>query len=261
MFGNSEIKYVKGKNVDYIQFKRLLKHGVKNAYTLRGENVDFSHYGESSNESYKILCEELNLQEENLCIPIQRHTANVKCVGENKEDIDFENVDGLITNQKNKILISRNADCILFLLFDPKNRVIANVHSGWKGTFQKIVEKTVIKMKNNYGSNTEDIICCISPCIRKCHFLVDEDVKELCENIFSFTEKVDTFIEKADIIDGKQKYRIDTVEINKILLRDLGIKEKNIIDSNLCSVCNNDKFYSYRLEKENAKRNVMVVCL
>ena len=63
MFENSEIKYVKGKNVDYIQFKRLLKYGVKNAYTLRGENVDFSHYGESSNESYKILCEELNLQD------------------------------------------------------------------------------------------------------------------------------------------------------------------------------------------------------
>ena len=45
MFENSEIKYVKWENVDYIKFKRLLKHGVKNAYTLRGENVDFSHYG------------------------------------------------------------------------------------------------------------------------------------------------------------------------------------------------------------------------
>ena len=28
MFETSEIKYVKGKNVDYIQFKRLLKYGI-----------------------------------------------------------------------------------------------------------------------------------------------------------------------------------------------------------------------------------------
>ena len=161
MFETSEIKYVKGKNVDYIQFKRLLKYGIKHAYTLRGKNVDFSKYGKESEESYKKLCEELELDPKNLCIPIQTHTEVVKCIGEDKEDVDFENVDGLITNRKEKILISRNADCILFLLYDPQKKVIANVHSGWRGTFQKIVEKAVVKMRDNYGSNPEDIICCI----------------------------------------------------------------------------------------------------
>jgi copper oxidase (laccase) domain-containing protein len=135
------------------------------------------------------------------------------------------------------------------------------VHSGWRGTFQKIVEKAVVKMRDNYGSNPEDIICCICPSIRKCHFEVDEDVKELCEGIFGFTNELDSFIEKTDVIDGKQKYKIDTVMINKILLKDLGLKEKNIIDSNLCSVCNNDKFYSYRKEGKNAKRDVALITL
>ena len=261
MFETSEIKYVKGKNVDYIQFKRLLKYGIKHAYTLRGKNVDFSKYGKESEESYKKLCEELELDPKNLRIPIQTHTEVVKCIGEDKEDVDFENVDGLITNRKEKILISRNADCILFLLYDPQKKVIANVHSGWRGTFQKIVEKAVVKMRDNYGSNPEDIICCICPSIRKCHFEVDEDVKELCEGIFGFTNELDSFIEKTDVIDGKQKYKIDTVMINKILLKDLGLTEKNIIDSNLCSVCNNDKFYSYRKEGKNAKRDVALITL
>ena len=160
-----------------------------------------------------------------------------------------------------KILVSRNADCILFLLYDPKNKVIANVHSGWKGTFKKIVEKTVVKMRDYYGCNPEDIICCICPSIRKCHFEVDEDIKELCEDIFSFTGKTEAFIEKGNIVEGKQKYNIDTVLINKILLNDLGIKDKNIIDSNLCSVCNKDILYSYRAEGKASKRNVAIISL
>lgn len=258
---NPELIYVKGKNVDYLQFKRLLKYKVKHAYTLRCDNLDFSKYGEVSKESYELLCEELNLDFDNLCIPIQTHTDVVKCVGENKEEIDLNDVDGLITKEKEKILVSRNADCILFLLYDPKNKVIANVHSGWKGTFKKIVEKAVVKMRDYYGCNPENIVCCICPSIRKCHFEVDEDIKELCEDIFSFTGKTEAFIEKGNIVEGKQKYNIDTVLINKILLNDLGIKDKNIIDSNLCSVCNKDILYSYRAEGKASKRNVAIISL
>jgi hypothetical protein len=279
---NNEIKFVKGKNVDYIQFKILLNYNIKHLYTLRSENVDFSKYGEASKESYKLLCEELNLNPEDLRIPIQTHTSTVKCIDDT--DLDLNNTDGLITNKKDKILITRNADCILFMLYDPKNNVIANVHSGWRGTFQKIVEKAVIKMKNMYNCNPEDIICCISPSIRKCHFEVDEDVKELCEGIFGFTNQTDKFIKKVEkfkentdkssnenlkenaninlkrnLNSNTEKYLIDTVEINKILLKELGLKEENIIDSNLCSVCNNDIVYSYRAG--DSKRNVALITL
>jgi hypothetical protein len=182
------------------------------------------------------------------------------------------------------------------MLYDPKNKVIANVHSGWRGTFQKIVEKTVIKMRDMYNCNTSDIICCISPSIRKCHFEVGEDVKELCEGIFGFTNQTEKFIKKVensteninmnldknskenkniDLDKGlkenkninanqklnlsTEKYFIDTVEINKILLRELGLKEENIIDSNLCSVCNNDIIYSHRAGDK--KRNIALITL
>ena len=247
MFETSEIKYVKGKNVDYIQFKRLLKYGIKHAYTLRGKNVDFSKYGKESEESYKKLCEELELDPKNLCIPIQTHTEVVKCIGEDKEDVDFENVDGLITNRKEKILISRNADCILFLLYDPQKKVIANVHSGWRGTFQKIVEKAVVKMRDNYGSNPEDIICCICPSIRKCHFLVHKDVQEPFYNEFKDLKEIDEIIVP---VPGEDRWSIDTVKINEVILRQAGMQQENIIDCGICSVCNSDLIHSFRVEKE-----------
>ena len=116
-------------------------------------------------------------------------------------------------------------------------------------------------MINYYGSKPEDIICCMCPSIRKCHFEVDEDVKNLCIEIFGFTNKIDNFIEVGEIKDGKTKYMIDTVEINKILFRELGLKESNIIDSGICSVCNKDVIHSARVEGKDFVRATALIML
>ena len=89
-----------------------------------------------------------------------------------------------ITNKKDIALATTNADCILLLFFDPVNKVIANVHSGWRGTIQRISVKTVQKMVNKFNCKPENIICCICPSIRKCHFEVENDVKEIFEKEF-----------------------------------------------------------------------------
>ena len=116
-------------------------------------------------------------------------------------------------------------------------------------------------MINYYQCKPEDIICCICPSIRKCHFEVDEDVKDLCAEIFGFTNRVDEFIEVGEIKDGKTKYMIDTVLINKILLEDLGLKKSNIIDCGICSVCNQDRIHSARAEGENFGRATAIISL
>ena len=69
----------------------------------------------------------------------------------------YNSTDGLITNKKDIILATTNADCILMLFFDPQKKVIANVHSGWKGTLQEISIEAVKKMKKEYSCNAEDI--------------------------------------------------------------------------------------------------------
>lgn len=253
-----EIIYVKGKTIDYIQFKRLLDLGVENAYTLRSKDYDFTTNSPKEKDSYKRLCDEFGYDYKRLCVPIQVHSTNVKCLGDDLSQIDLKATDGLITTEKNVVMATKNADCILFIIYDTKNKVLANIHSGWRGTFSKIIEKTIIKMRDIYGSDPQDLVVAISPSIRKDHFEVDSDVKELCEKTFEYTHRTEDFIEKADIVDGKQKYKIDAVLINKILLDDLGVKKENIIDSNICSVCENDKFYSYRAEGTEAGRNTLI---
>lgn len=260
-FSNDNIIYQDNGDVQYIQFKRLLKYGIKHAYTLKGENLDFSRNSEFEKSSYVRMAKALEIEEKTFVKPIQTHTSIVKCINEIKESEELQDVDGLITDKKNIALTTKNADCILFLFYDPVKKVIANVHSGWKGTFQKIAEKTVVKMINFYGCKPSDIICCICPSIRKCHFEVDEDVKDLCSEIFGFTNRLEEIIEVGEIKNGKTKYMVDTVLINQILLEELGLKKANIVDCGICSVCNQDKIHSARAEGENFKRATAIITL
>lgn len=254
---NIIIKNFEGLN--YLQFKVLNNLGIKHAYTLKSEGFDFGHDAIEEKKSYETLCNALNIEKTTLIKPFQTHTAKVRCL--NDMLVDLNDVDGLITDKKNITLTSKNADCILFLFYDPIKKVIANIHSGWRGTFQKIAEKTVIKMISNYGSKPEDIICCICPSIRECHFEVEDDVMNLCLDIFGFTGKIDEFIKLGEVKEGKQKYFIDTVKINKILLEELGLKKENIVDCNICSVCNKDYIHSVRVEGKTYKRATAVILL
>ena len=163
------------------------------------------------------------------------------------EQEQYKSTDGLVTSQKNIAIATTNADCILLMFFDPVKKVIANVHSGWKGTLQRIAVKAVNKMKNEYECNPKNIICCICPSIRKCHFEVQADVQELYYNEFKDLKEIDSLIVQGN---SAEKWYIDTVEINKIILKQIGLKEENIIDSGICSVCNSDLIHSFRVEKD-----------
>ena len=74
-------------------------------------------------------------------------------------------------------------------------------------------------------------------------------------------EEIEQIIQKTELKTGKQKYVIDTAKINRLLLKQMGLKEENIIDSGLCTVCQSDKFHSYRVNKEQSGRNAALICL
>ncbi len=258
---NKEIIYQNKNGFEYIQFKKLLDFKVKHAYTLKNVNTNYRANSPEEKESYQKIFKILDLDVNTMVKPLQRHTSTVKCIDKIIPVSELNNVDGLITDKEGIALSTTNADCILFLFYDPLKKVIANVHSGWRGTFQKIAEKTVVKMINYYKCNPQNIYCFICPSIRKCHFEVDEDVKDLCEEIFGYTGRTNEFIEKEEIKDNKQKYMIDTILINQIMLKGIGLKEENIIDCEICSVCNSDKINSYRIDGENYKLATAIISL
>lgn len=258
---NDVIINIKKEDQEWLQFKKLLKYSdiITHAYSL-GIDKNFRTFKankeplpkdeyEKNINNYKKLCEANNLNYKNIVKACQAHTDNIVNIESANENTNIDtNVksDGLITNKKDVILATTNADCILLLMFDPVKKVIANVHSGWKGTLQEISVKTVKKMEKDYGCNPKDIIVCICPSIRKCHFEVDRDVYEMFFNQFKKLGDTEKFIEQKG-----EKWYIDTVLINKIILKNIGILEENIEDCGICSVCNKQKVHSFRAEGAN----------
>ena len=276
---NENVIHVKKNGIEYLQFKKLLEYedDISHAYSLgidrnfrtakaNKEKLDKDIYDKTI-EDYKHLSKQIGLDYINIVKSNQAHTNEVKIVKSKikKDEPDFNleeytKTDGLITNKRNIGLSTTNADCILLLFYDPIKKIIANTHSGWRGTLQRISVKTVEKMRKEYGSNPEDIICCICPSIRKCHFEVDKDVKDMFEEEFQDLGKENL----ENIIEEKikdKKWNIDTVLINQIILEKVGLKKENIIDSKICSVCNKDLIHSYRAEKEGYVLNTALIYL
>lgn len=276
---NENVVHINKDGVQYLQFRKLLEYSnvITHAYSI-GTDVNFrtarvnkqqlpEQEFKKAMQDYENLCKAINVDYKNVVKTNQEHTDNIaianKKINQNFPDINLEEysrTDGIITQKENLVLSTTNADCILLLFFDPVTKTIANTHSGWKGTLQRISVKTVEKMVKEFGCKTEDIICCICPSIRKCHFEVDKDVKELFEEEFkdlNISKNTDIMEKQKD----KEKWNIDTVLINKIILEKAGLKTENIIDSGLCSVCNKDLIHSFRVEKQGYGLNTALISL
>ena len=136
--------------------------------------------------------------------------------------------------------MTQYADCTPLLFFDPKNRVIAASHSGWRGTVQEIGRITVERMVRDFGCDPADILAGIGPCIGNCCYEVDETVYREFGKI-GYLHREDFFTPT-----GNGKYMLDLGEANRLILLHAGIKSENMDVSDLCTCCENEELFSHR---------------
>lgn len=262
---NDEVVIIKNDSTRYLQFKKLLEYkNIQHGFTLRpmdfGNNATY-HEKQVEIEKYnKNICDNLGLPYENIIRPMQTHTSNVERIDDEKGIYieKLKNVDALVTDKQERVLMLSFADCTPIYIYDKKKNVISLVHSGWVGTTKKIVKCAINKLKEEYNSNSEDLICAIGPCIKQCHFEVDKDVRDIFNNVFKYMENIDTVI-KDNEATGKSY--IDTTKININMMLEEGVKEENIINSNVCTMCNHKAIHSYRKDGDKSGRNVAILCL
>lgn len=266
---NEAVLHVKNGEAEYIQFRKLLEYKeLKHAISLKPlnffSNAEYENNKAEAMKHYQILCDCLELDVHQLIRPKQTHTDCIRIVSQKEVGVfpqELDDVDGMITSQKNLVLSLVFADCIPLLFFDPVEKVIANVHSGWKGTVQKIGKKAVNRMMQKYHCHPQNILCCIGPSIGKCHFEVGEEVFEIFKGAFKDLKSLFNMIQKRNDIQGEKKYNIDTVAINRAVLEEMGLLPENIIESNICTVCHSKITHSYRADKEMSGRATAIICL
>jgi len=249
---NSDLPLIRFESFEKIPF---IEHGFttrlggvsKGIYSTL--NLSFARGDEKEDvlENYRIVGRKIGYDIDDFVASHQTHTTNIRIVS--KEDKgkgiikerDYEDVDGLMTNEPGIVLFTYYADCVPLYFVDTVKKVIALSHSGWKGTVNKMGKVTVDKMVSEYGCDRKDIICAIGPSIcRKC-YEVSEDVAIEFKKNFS-KEDVEQFLD--DKHNGK--YQLDLWKVNELILKEAGISESHIENRRICTCCNKDVLFSHR---------------
>ena len=118
------------------------------------------------------VAKQINTTKQNIILLNQVHSNKVINV---RDIFKIRRIgDGLITNRKKLALGILTADCAPILIFDPKKKIIAALHAGWKGAFKDIIGKTINKL-NQKGSKSKDLIAVVGPCISIKNYEVKKD--------------------------------------------------------------------------------------
>ncbi len=147
--------------------------------------------------------------------------------------------DALVTNVPGIGLAIRTADCLPILVADPRNRAIAAIHAGWRGVVAEIASKTVDAMCQKFGSKPEELALAIGPAIGPCCFEVGPEVSAQ----FGLAGRV----------------KIDLMETTCRQLRRNGVSNEQISILGECSVCNPDRFESYRRDRDASGRMIGMI--
>jgi YfiH family protein len=151
--------------------------------------------------------------------------------------------DGLVTNESGLRIGVRTADCVPILLLDADQRSVAVVHAGWRGSAAQIVAAALAKMQ----ADPAHIWAAIGPCIRECCYEVSADVAD------KFTAWTTPMMKPG----GKQN--LNLAEANLRQLQNAGVPGSQIFDSQLCTYCQIENFYSFRREPSEKGRLISAI--
>ena len=149
--------------------------------------------------------------------------------------------DALVTDQPGVTVAVRTADCVPVLLHDPRKRVVAAIHAGWRGAVAGIVTKTLRLMAVRFGSMQADLRVSIGPSAGPCCYEVDSPVLDQLRMGLPDWESV--------VCDNQgAKARLDLKALVRKQVEGAGVPLSSISSVNLCTICQDRLFYSYRRE-------------
>jgi YfiH family protein len=162
----------------------------------------------------------------------QIHSA--RCVfAEGRQGVLGE-ADALIENTPGHAIAVKTADCIPVLLADERHRTVAAIHAGWRGTAAEIVPAAIRAMAQRFGTNPADLHAAIGPGIGVCCYEVGPEVMEQ--------------------FGGQGRGYLDLEAANMRQLENSGVTHGRIYASQLCTMCRNEGFHSFRRDREAAGR-------
>ncbi len=165
------------------------------------------------------------------------HSDKIQIITDNTPN-DMES-DGMITNKKGLILNVSLADCTGILIYDPINKIIGAIHSGWRGTKLNIASKAINIFTQKFNSDPKNLLVYLTPGASGENYEVGWDVAQYFLNFIT--------------AKGDGKYLFDnSLQIMQQLIES-GVKKSNIEKSEICTI-ENTEYHSYRRDNEKSGR-------
>ena len=152
-------------------------------------------------------------------------------------DGSLPEADAAWTATPGRVCAVQVADCLPVLLCDRDGERVAAVHAGWRGLAGGVVEATIAAS----GLRPERTIAWLGPAIGPRHFEVGDDVRDAFVDGAGFTADA---VRGAFAPHASGKWLADLPLLARIRLRAAGIGD--VRASDLCTVGDPDRFYSYR---------------
>lgn len=267
-------RYEKNNGIGYYSVPSFDDEKVLNCFSTRKGGVSAPPYDELnlsltrpypySDEAlanYDLLANALNISLSQIVIVNYCHGDGIQIVNEENggNGLLFPNrlppCDALITNKENVALATIHADCSSYLIFDKNKQVIAACHAGWKGTLLRIGAKTIKRMSEEFGTLPSDCIVGIGPNISLKRFEVDQPVADMFKAEYS--DLHDAIMHRS----VGNKYLIDLTKCAIMQFADIGVEQKNITVSGLCTFDDKKHFYSYRRDGQQAGAMVSIIMM
>lgn len=196
-----------------------------------------SAFNEDNISNFRLFfANQLGVSPEKLLFQKQTHSDIVEVKDFDKS---FYESDAMIIKDTGYVLNVSIADCLAILIYDPENKVIAGIHSGWRGSSKNIIEKTITTMSFEYGTKPSSLIVYISPGASGEKYEVGVEVASLFQNGIT------------KLRNGKYLLDNKIIVLNQLL--DLGVRQTNIEISDLCTISDN-RLHSFRRDKERSGR-------
>lgn len=263
--------------LEYLSFDKLEETGiVKHGFTTRLGGVSEGYLGtmnlsftrgddpKAVLENYRRIADALDVDMNRMVASHQTHTTNVRFVTEEDAGkgiitpIDYEDIDGLITNILGLTLSTFYADCVPLYFVDPVHKAIGLSHSGWRGTVEKMGKATLEAMYEAFGTKPEDVIAAIGPSICQDCYEVSEDVIDAFREVLPGKDDI---YGKGRLSEEGQKYQLDLWKANEYILLEAGVLPQNIQKPGICTCCNPEYLFSHRASHGKRGNLAAFLCL
>jgi hypothetical protein len=162
---------------------------------------------------------------------------------EQAREEDIPAVDILVTTVPGLGLLIKQADCQAVMFCDPVNRVVANVHCGWRGQVLNLLGETVRLLKSRFGTRPADLYAAVGPSLGPCCAEFTNFRREFPPDLWTYQVRPTYF---------------DLWRLSRDQLMAAGLLPSRLDLAGLCTHCGADDFYSYRRDKITGRQGAII---